>query len=89
MKLKQGLKLRSVGNRYMIVDSRGDVADMASVYSLNSVAAALWRKAEEGEFTEESLADMLCLEYEVERATAVEDVCAMLAQWREYGLTDE
>ncbi len=89
MKLKKGLKLRSVGSRYMIVDGQGDVEDMACVYSLNGVAAFLWQKAAEGEFTVDSLADMLCLEYEVEREAAVEDVCAMLAQWREYGLTDE
>ena len=72
-----------MGSRYMIVDGQGDVEDMACVYSLNGVAAFLWQKAAEGEFTVDRLADMLCLEYEVERETAVEDVCALLAQWRE------
>ena len=89
MKLKRDLKLRKVGSRFMIVDSQGDVADLASVYTLNGVAARLWQKASEGEFTEASLTEWLCEAYEVETCQAEEDVKALLNQWREYGLIDE
>lgn len=89
MKLKRDLKLRKVGSRYMIVDSQGEVSDLASVYTLNGVAAGLWQKASEGEFTEASLTEWLCGAYEVELPLAEKDVKALLNQWREYGLIDE
>ena len=89
MKLKRNLKLRKVGSHYMIVDSQGEVADLASVYTLNGVAARLWQKASEGEFTEASLTEWLCEAYEVEQPQAETDVKALLDQWKEYGLLDE
>lgn len=89
MKLKRELKLRKVGGSYMIVDSQGEVTDLASVYTLNGVAARLWQKASEGEFTEASLTEWLCEAYEVELPLAEKDVKALLNQWKEYGLVDE
>lgn len=89
MELKQGLKLRKMGSRYMIVDSQGEVTDLAVIYTLNEVAAHIWQKASEGEFTEKDLVDWLCQKYEVEREQATEDVKALLDQWKEYGLTNE
>ena len=73
----------------MIVDSLGEVTDLASVYTLNGVAARLWQKASEGEFSETSLTEWLCEVYEVEACLAEEDVKALLNQWKEYGLIDE
>ena len=89
MKLKRELKLRKVGSHYMIVDSLGKQIDLATVYTLNGVAACLWQKASEGDFSVASLTEWLCGEYEVETGLAEEDVKAMLNQWREYGLIDE
>lgn len=89
MKLKRELKLRKVGSHYMIVDSLGKQIDLAVVYTLNGVAARLWQKAAEGDFSVASLTEWLCGEYEVETGLAEEDVKAMLNQWREYGLIDE
>ena len=89
MKLKRELKLGKVGGSYMIVDSQGEVTDLASVYTLNGVAARLWQKASEGEFTEASLTEWLCGTYEVELPLAEKDVKALLNQWKEYGLVDE
>lgn len=73
----------------MIVDSQGKLTDLAAVYTLNGVAARLWQKASEGDFSVVSLTEWLCGEYEVETGLAEEDVKAMLNQWREYGLIDE
>ena len=89
MKLKRELKLRKVGSRYMIVDSQCEVADFAAVYTLNEVAAQLWKKAGEGEFTEDLLVDWLCQEYEVDVPQAEKDVQHLLSQWKEYGFVDE
>ena len=73
----------------MIVDSQCEVADFAAVYTLNEVAAQLWQKAGEGEFLVETLADWLCLEYEVDAVQAEKDVQLLLSQWKEYGFVDE
>ena len=89
MRLKRGLKLRKVGSRYMIVDSQGEMTDLAAVYTLNGVAACLWQQAAEGEFTEASLTEWLCGAYEVDTLQAEADVKALINQWKEYGLTDE
>lgn len=89
MRLKQGLKLRQVGKHYMIVDARGEEVNLASVFTLNGVAARLWQHAAEGEFTERELVELICRQYEVEPEQAAMDVKALVAQWREYGLTDE
>ena len=89
MKLRQGLKLRQVGSRYMMVDACGVEVDMASVFSLNGVAARLWQEAAKGEFTARSLTDWVCAEYEVDEAEARKDVETLLEQWKEYGLADE
>ena len=56
----KNLKLRKLGNSYMLVDSVGGDVDMSQVLTLNSVAAWLWEQAKKGEFTAETLADALC-----------------------------
>lgn len=89
MKLKQGLKLRQVGKHYMIVDARGEEVNLASVFTLNEVAARLWERAAEGDFTETHLVEWVCRRYEVDRNLAEVDVKALVDQWREYGLMDE
>lgn len=80
------LKLRKLGNSYMLVDSVDGNVDMSQVLTLNSVAAWLWEQASQGEFTAESLAGALCAKYEVEPDVALADVKEQLAQWKEYGI---
>lgn len=89
MKLKQGLKVRKVGSHYMMVDSQGKLVDMATVYTLNEVAARLWEEASGEEFGKKDLVDWLCKEYNVDEEQAAVDVEALLDKWREYGLVDE
>lgn len=69
----------------MIVDACAAMVNMTSVFTLNEVAAWLWQKAQEQEFTEDSLVAALCAEYEVDESTARTDVKTMLAKWTEYG----
>ena len=85
MKTKN-LKLRKLGNNYMLVDSAGADVDITHVYTLNSVAAWLWGEASKGEFTAQPLADALCGKYEVSPEEALRDVEEQLAQWAEYGI---
>lgn len=81
------LKLRKLGESYMLVDSVGENVDLTQVLTLNSVAAWLWEQAlQQGDFTAQSLADALCRKYDVEYDEALHDVQEQLAQWKEYGI---
>ena len=51
MKLKVGLKLRKLGNVYMIVAADESSVNMTNVYNLNSVAADIWQHIGAGDFT--------------------------------------
>lgn len=88
MRQKEGLQLRQVGRRYMIVDVRSDKVNMSDVFSLNETAADLWKRMGEGDFTVEELAAWLCDTYEVEPKTALKDVTSQLEEWKKYGLVE-
>ena len=57
---KDGLRLRKIGSRYMIVEACNGNVNMTDVFSLNETAARLWQRINEGKFTPEELAGWLC-----------------------------
>lgn len=84
---KSDLKLRKIGNRYMIVEASGNCVNLTNVYSLNGTAARLWETICRGEgCTPEELAEELCKTYEVEYERALYDVENQLAEWEKMGL---
>lgn len=86
MRPKKGLKLRKVGRQYMIVEACRGNADMSNVYSMNRTAALLWEQMEKGNCTPDALAECLCDNYDIDKATAIRDVEKQLAEWKSYGL---
>ncbi|MGM9619873.1 MAG: PqqD family protein [Bacteroidaceae bacterium] len=46
----------------------------------------MWDAVGDGEFTADTLADLLCREYEVEHDRALADSRVVLTQWDEAGL---
>lgn len=86
MKAKANLKLRKVGDRYMLVDVSEKDANVTNVYTLNDTAAFVWTRLAAGISGEAQLAEALCAEYDVAAATALADVRKLLASWRESGL---
>lgn len=85
-KPKSGLKLRKIGRRYMIVDALSENVNMTDVFTLNEVAADIWKKISEEDISVCGLADWLCSEYEVEKDTALDDVCRQIEEWQKFGL---
>lgn len=83
---KEGIRLRKIGNQYMIVDVSKENVNMSDVYSLNRTAALLWQRVETGGATPALLADYLCETYGIGRETAIRDVERQLADWKQYGL---
>lgn len=89
MKRKEGFVLRTVCGEKVIVGEGLGAIDFGKLVSLNDTAAWIWEKAGElGEFDAQSLADALCETYEVDDATALADVEALLKQWKELGIVE-
>lgn len=86
MKAKSNLKLRKVGDRYMLVDVSEKDANVTNVYTLNDTAAFVWTRLAAGISEAAELADELCAEYAVAPAVALADVRKLLASWQESGL---
>lgn len=89
MRLKQGFKLREICGEYVIsAEGIGNI-DYSELISFNESAAMLWHEAEKGEFSVESLTKILTDNYEVDAATASEDVKSVLEKWQEKGLIEQ
>ncbi|MBR4363470.1 MAG: PqqD family protein [Prevotella sp.] len=88
MKTKKGFKLRTICGENVIVAEGIENIDFSKIISMNESAAYLWQNIEGKEFTEEELVDLLTAEYEVDEATARQDVATMLQQWTEAGMLE-
>lgn len=84
MKLKSNLKLRRIGNKYMIVDASATNVNMVDVYTMNETAALLWKEFQTKEFTTDDIVNFLQQEYEVTQEQAQKDIETLLNEW--YGL---
>lgn len=83
MKIKNGFVLRDVCGEKVIMGEGVDALNFGRLLCLNETAAFLWGVAGEGEFTVESLAEKLCQEYDVTLDQAIQDVAAIVNQWKE------
>ena len=89
MHLKKGFVLRTVCGERIVVGEGLDAIDFGRLLALNETAAWLWQQAaDQGDFTEESLAKALCEEYEVSEEQALTDVKAMVAEWTKVGVVE-
>lgn len=89
MRLRKGLVLRHIGKDNIIIDPNKGAVDMTRVYTLNEVAAWLWKQMEAKDFTAEELQELLMQNYEVERERAGKDVEALINQLKEQGLIEK
>lgn len=88
IKPKNGLQLKKVGNKYMLVKVCNEQVNLTDVFRLNETAAWLWQRINEGNFTLEELAGQLCKEYETEYLTALADILRQLEEWQSFGLVE-
>lgn len=89
MRLKKGLVLRHIGKEYIIIDPDKGVVDMTKVYTLNEVAAWLWKQLDITDFTTDQMVELLIRRYDVERERAQKDVDALMDHLHEQGLIVE
>jgi len=88
MRQKKGFKLRDICGEHVIVAEGIENVDFSKIISMNESSSYLWRKTEGRDFTYDDLAEMLCEEYEVDMATALQDVKTMAMQWMEAGIIE-
>lgn len=89
MKIKEGLRLRKLGRRYMLVRTMSSEVDMSEVYTFNESAAFIWEKAmEAGEFDVDAVVTWMLDEYDVDEAMVRKDVSALLDEWKANGIVE-
>ena len=88
MKIKEGFVLRTICGQNVVSGEGTPNVNFSKLVSLNDSAAYLFKAVGDREFTAETLADLLCEEYEVERETALKDAEALCGQWKEIGILE-
>lgn len=88
MKLKEKFALRQVADTWVVLPLGTATADFNGMITLNESGALLWKALEQGG-DRETLADVLCAEYEVTRAEAMADVDEFLAKLTEVGCLED
>ncbi|MBR3022066.1 MAG: PqqD family protein [Bacteroidaceae bacterium] len=88
MKIKEGFELREMCGENIIVAKGVQNIDFNKIISLNETAAYLWKSIVGKEFTPESMAELLRMEYEVNEATALADAQELAKAWQDAGLCE-
>ena len=89
MRTKENLVLRRIGSEYIIIVPDKDSVDMTEVYSLNETSAWIWEQLKGKSFTIESVVELVQEYYEVDQATATNDVIAIVNVFKKGGLIVE
>ncbi len=77
MKIKDGYMLRKVAGNYIIVPVGTEAVDFNGLITTNETGAFLWQKLSE-DISNEDLLSALLDEYEIDEATARDDIDAFL-----------
>jgi hypothetical protein len=85
MHLKDGFLLRKVAGEFVVVPGGNAMVDFKAMITLNETGAFLWEALQE-EKTEGDLVSALLGEYDVDEATAKEDVSAFVHLLKEKNL---
>lgn len=89
MKLKPNFELRTVCGENVVIPTGIENVNFDSIIHLNETGAFLWREAEKGDFTLDSLTAALLAEYEVAEDIAKTDVATFVAKLQEQKLVAE
>lgn len=73
MKAKSGFGIKQVADSFVIVPMGERIVDFSAMITINDTGAFLWEKLQ-NEISVEELADALCLEYDIDKETAENDV---------------
>ena len=88
MKTKKGFNLRTICGENIIVGEGIANIDFSRIISMNESAAYLWSHIKDTDFDEDTLVNLLLDEYEVDDATARDDVHTLIQKWLEAGIIE-
>ena len=88
MKLKSGFELRNVCGENVIIAVGAEHVDFSKMLLTNESAAYLWQAVVGQEFDAETLAGLLCQEYDVTHDVALDDCQHIIEDWKENGLIE-
>lgn len=83
MKIDKDFTIQKVGSSFVAVPVGETSKNFHGMVRLNATGAFLWGKLTEAEQTEDSLVAALLEEYEVDEATARDDVQKLIASLKE------
>ena len=84
MKIKQDFILRQVADNWVVLPVGQACVDFNGMLSLNDSGAMLWKVLEQGG-DQDTLADALTAEYDIDRATALADAAEFLEKLEKAG----
>ena len=87
MKIKEGCLLRTVGGVHIVIPTEDMMIDFKAMAVVNDVTASVWDFLKVDKSREEILEHILSV-YEIDRATAEEDMDELIAQMEENGLLE-
>lgn len=87
MKIKSDFILKKIAGSYVVVPVRARAVDFSGIIKLSESGAFLWNILSEGATREELIAKLLD-EYEVDEATAAEDIDRFVAKLQEADLLE-
>ena len=83
MKIKEGFVLREMCGEYIVAGEGLQHINFNKLISLNSTAAFLWKALVGKEFTQESMAQLLVDEYDIDMELAMTDSGNLMKSWKE------
>lgn len=88
IKIKKGFMMRKIQNTAVVVPFGDDSVDFNNIMNLNETGAFIWSKLEDGAEEEDVIKAMLSV-YDVDEATAREDLAQFVELLRQNNLLDE
>jgi len=76
---KSAFATKTIGNELVLVPIKSSVAAMDEMFTLNDVARFIWEELN-GDTTEEELVEKLVFEFDIDKATATEDLKTFLSE---------
>ncbi len=77
MKIADGFVLKKVADSYVVVPVGSNVVDFTSMITINETGEFIWQQLLQ-DTDIDAIVDAMCAEYEVDRATAENDVAAFV-----------
>ena len=84
MRFNPKMKVREVAGEHIVMRTGGSTADLTTVIAFNESSMLLYERLKDRPFTEEDAVALLREEYEVDEATARQDVDKLVQQLRQH-----